>query len=262
MLGITHLAQIPLRKEPKHTSEMVSQILFSEVYSYSEMGEEWTKIITESNHYEGWIPTQSIHSLTQEMRHYLSTMRNVMVTEDLVEIREKNNHSPLLVFKGSSFYFTPEGDITIGITRFTISSTVSYSALNHNHSIHEKRTALCSFAKSYINTPYLWGGRTPAGIDCSALVQSCYQFIDFMLPRDAYQQENEGVKISLEAAQPGDVAFFANKNGKVTHTGILLSNKTIIHASGWVKIDTIDTVGIQTEAGVYSHFLHSIKSYL
>ncbi len=116
-------------------------------------------------------------------------------------------------------------------------------------------------AKSFINAPYLWGGRTHFGIDCSGFTQVVFKLKGAQLKRDASLQAQQGALInSLSDALIGDLAFFKNADGKVTHVGMLLNREHIIHASGKVKIDTIDEKGIYSEElQRYTHNLHSIK---
>mgnify|MGYP003978580471 FL=1 len=117
-------------------------------------------------------------------------------------------------------------------------------------------------AMMYLNSPYLWGGRTPFGIDCSGFTQMVYRLQGIDLPRDAYQQAEVGTTLSfVEESEAGDLAFFDNAEGKVIHVGIILDNNHIIHASGKVRIDRIDQQGIfNKEEGKHTHKLRLIKS--
>ena len=118
-------------------------------------------------------------------------------------------------------------------------------------------------ARLYLNTPYLWGGRTPFGIDCSGFVQMVYRFAGIQLPRDASLQVKGGVSLGfIDEAQPGDLAFFESEEGAIVHVGILTGNRRIIHASGTVRVDPIDHHGIfNMQANGYSHRLRIVKRF-
>ena len=137
------------------------------------------------------------------------------------------------------------------------------NALNSS-SIEHTETAIEELATKYLNAPYLWGGRSIWGIDCSGFTQLVFKMLGIKIRRDAYQQADQGITLGfIEEAEPGDLAFFDNEDGKIIHVGILLGQGKIIHASGKVRIDRIDHQGIfNEETGKYSHKLRIIKRIL
>ncbi|HYO21672.1 MAG TPA: C40 family peptidase [Flavisolibacter sp.] len=124
-------------------------------------------------------------------------------------------------------------------------------------------TALEAAYQPFINTPYLWGGRSVFGIDCSGFAQQVFKLFGVKLLRDACLQAGQGAAVkSLDEAKPGDLAFFQNEKGRVTHVGIVLNDKRIVHASGKVRIDSIDADGIlNSENGKRTHKMHSIRRF-
>jgi gamma-D-glutamyl-L-lysine dipeptidyl-peptidase len=125
------------------------------------------------------------------------------------------------------------------------------------------KSSLKEVYNKFIDTPYLWGGKSVFGIDCSGFVQQVFKMFGMKLLRDAYLQAEQGsVVASLEESKLGDLAFFQNENGRVIHVGIILENNQIVHASGKVRMDTVDEKGIvNNETGKRTHQLHSMRRY-
>lgn len=253
--GICSLSVVPGRAEPSDKSEMVTQLLFGEVFSiYEEKRKSWKKIKTAYDNYECWIDEKQVTEISEEAYEAINEAEPI-VSGDLLSIVKNKNTNQL----------TP---IVIGSTLPNFKDkNIHFSDLNFEFDGNEilpsapKKELIADHVLLFLNAPYLWGGRSPFGIDCSGFTQIIYKSIGFKLPRDAYQQANIGQTLSfIEESESGDLAFFDNEEGKIIHVGIMLSDNKIIHASGKVRIDSIDHQGIfNAETNRYSHKLRIIK---
>lgn len=248
---------IPMRAEPSERAEMVSQLLFGDAYTVEERRGDWQRIRTCDCGYEGWITSKLHHKLTDsEAAAYLAAPKFV-VKDFLMEVRTDSGVT-FPIFIGSSFPIPEDGVLRMGSAMFRIDWPEKQKTETN------PAEALLDFARKYLHAPYLWGGRTPAGIDCSGFTQIIYKSIGIALPRDASQQVMCGETVDfVEETQPGDLAFFQNEEGKIVHVGMVCGHNQIIHSSGWVRIDTLDSNGIfRGDTNEYSHTLRIIKRIL
>lgn len=243
-----------VRKDPSHKSEIVSQQLFGEKSVLIEtVKDEWAKIEMKYDGYEGWVLRSHLTSLDEE--YYLKTDKD-LAGEWVNEITF-NGH-PMMVPLGSS-----------------LSSFRNGTALWHKNVVQYKDKPwipeeieitpklIKQIAYKYLNTSYLWGGKSVFGIDCSGYAQMVYKFLNIAIPRDSSVQAQAGTTVNfLQEVNCGDLAFFDNEEGQINHVGILLNDHEIIHSSGKVRIDRIDTEGIlNLEQKVRTHKLRIIKRY-
>ncbi len=252
--GICLLSAIPCRKDASNTSEMVTQLLFGDHYTIFETKGEWLKICIAYDSYECWINIKQHHTITSAVFNQLQTQKIICCT-DLIAILSSDEFTfPICI--GSTLPFFSNGQINISTKNYVFEGGTTI-AFDKEVSLKK----IIQTAHLFINSPYLWGGKTPLGIDCSGFTQLVYKINGIKLPRDASQQVEIGTPLNfVEEAEAGDLAFFDNEEGKITHVGILLDNERIIHASGCVKIDKFDHYGIfNSNTKKYSHTLRVIK---
>ena len=233
--GICDLSVIPIRKEGSHTSEMVSQLLYNEMYEVLDEKPGWKLIRTMSDQYEGWIQGIQHHEIDEQEVLALKAKESYIVDQ------------PTITYKGKS--------LSIG--------TIVHEPVAGSMTIPGRfvPAMMIEFAQKLMDAPYLWGGRSIFGIDCSGFVQLCARAAGKLLPRDASEQIKEGELVYfLPEIQPGDLAFFGNEDGKIVHVGMMLDNERIIHCSGQVRIDYLDQTGIfNKERNEHTHRLQVIK---
>lgn len=249
------LASTPMRAEATDRSEMVNVVLFGEAFEILESKPKWILIRLQHDRYEGWIDPQMCRSITeQEYEHIRNAPK--YFSRSLHGAVSLGSGTPIAVTKGACFPGLEGSTLRIGNDVYQVDVAL--------HESKKNRAALVATALDYLNTPYHWGGRSNHGIDCSGFTQMVYRMNGIFLPRDASQQAKKGTTLSfLEECQPGDLAYFDNADGAIVHVGIVLDNYQIIHASGRVRIDTIDHSGIYNdELGRHTHKLRVLKSLL
>lgn len=247
--GVATLSIIPVRTEPSDKAELCTQLLFGDEYEVLATSEnlKWLKICTIYDDYEGWIDAKQ-HTpqeiLQADNTSVISTLTQQIYTE--------NFSFPIVL--GSVFPSIKENTFELATQKFYIQTTQETSFG------YFEFAALQSIAFKYLNAPYLWGGKTPFGIDCSGFVQQVFKICGIKLPRDAYQQERLGINIVFGEQTTGDLVFFAGESGRVIHVGLMIDNETIIHAHAYVRLDQLTELGIlNLKTNLYSHRLHSIK---
>jgi len=251
--GICLLPVIPLRKEPDDRSEMLTQLIFGETARIFEVRQKWLSVETDLDQYPGWVDAKQLTRLPRN--DYERFLRDdfELVAAPFVEAE----------IEGGGISYLPAGSSVRGLFGGLLDVCGEKWRIKGKTKPFVKGSAdeIVRSATGFLNAPYLWGGRTYLGVDCSGLTQMAYRLNGINIPRDASAQADVGESVSfLSEAQPGDLAFFDDDQGKIIHVGMIIDTHTIIHASGKVRMDTLDHQGIfNKQTRTYSHRLRLIR---
>lgn len=252
--GVCILSAAAVRERPDHRYEMVSQLLFGEMFEILEQRNGWYHIRMIYDNYQGWVPVDQAEKLDYD--DYIALKNQpAMVTGDLLAfIQDKTQQTSFPVSAGCSVYFPKEGHISLGGRVFFYPGQIIDAS-------EPSLASIADHAMLFLNTPYLWGGRSVFGLDCSGYTQLVYKMAGIKIPRDSAIQASHGETVHLvHEARPGDLLFFDNQEGEINHVGMLLQEGFIIHAHGKVRIDRIDHNGIfDAEKNKYTHKLRLIR---
>ncbi|HOG04681.1 MAG: NlpC/P60 family protein [Paludibacter sp.] len=260
--GFVKLPLVPVRAADNERSEMTTQLLFGEYVKIIDEQEKWLYIKNIRDGYQGWADRKMITGVPESIFLKSKQMKVTKVCTPYALIHNQVLNQSMLIPGGSLLYDLQANVFKLyGETWTLMDINCALNSFNQTSDENTSRELLINTAMSYINVPYLWGGKSVLGIDCSGLVQTVYSIAGFSLPRDASQQAQHGTLVeSLSDAVIGDLAFFGDTKGKITHVGILKNNTEVIHASGWVKVDRIDEYGIISSiTGEYTHKLQTIS---
>jgi len=250
--GVCNLNCVAIRKEPSYKSEMISQLLFGETFQITESLGEWIKIALDFDFYEGWVTKNQI-KLLEESVYKDIIANNSYISNELVTfiVNQKGNLQTLTL--GATLPFYHKNQFKISNTFYDFDGKATSKKLAKESIIHT--------AQLYLNTPFLWGGKTPFGIDSAGFTQMVYKINGYSLFRDAHQQASQGEVLSfIEESDPGDLAFFDNEEGEIIHVGIILENNYIIHCDEKVRIDRLDQSGIyNVDTKRHTHKLRVMK---
>jgi len=255
--GISNLSIVPVRSEPHEKSEMCTQILFGEHYTIIEENAKWCQIKLAFDGYEGWIDRKMVNEIEEQYFLELAEIARIVTTDVFNIVQPTGGYSNFLIVAGSSL---PHFD---AVTHTFKIGNVVYGIQGNCITVAERvvRNVIIENALKYFNAPYLWGGRSPFGIDCSGFSQILYKMAGLTIPREAVQQAMLGENLTfVEEALPGDLAFFDNEEGAIIHVGVIWEKNKIIHSSGKVRIDNIDHFGIfNIDTGRYTHQMRLMR---
>ncbi|MDX2248808.1 MAG: NlpC/P60 family protein [Bacteroidia bacterium] len=251
MLYFASEAVIPVRSSPQESAEMETQLIFGETCECLEKIPSWWKIRVSDDGYEGWINPRMLLELSEKIY--------------------PQNHNEHFVIRGS--LKMPDGtDMRLPLGARIPETRDRLLRINGHTWAYNPDLVLIpmqnawqriTVARLFMNSPYLWGGRSGYGIDCSGLVQQVFKICGVQLPRNASQQAETGKLVSFEERKSGDLAFFSKPNqNKITHVGILSNEDSVIHASGKVREDIFDKQGIvHRDNGEVTHQLVIIRRW-
>lgn len=251
--GVCRLSVVPVRAKPLESSEMLTQLLFGDHYSVVEKNSRgsWVRIKIYTDGYEGWVSIKQHYPISDAYFNQINSA-DYKICLDL---------STTILFKKRTIAILMGSVLPIAsVELFKIEEQLAFNGESKSLGEIWRFERLKQVAMKYLNTPYLWGGKTPFGIDCSGFTQMVFKICGYRLERDSAMQAKQGRDVdSLGDSQPGDLCFFGTKT-KINHVGILLEENKIIHASGYVRIDMVTDEGIfDGEFGVKTHSLNSIK---
>jgi cell wall-associated NlpC family hydrolase len=244
------VAAAPVRATASHRTEIVSQLLLGEFAEVIDVAKDFTQIRGLYDGYEGWVQSSQLCEVTDAT----AALQPALYTTSHTDTMEMNGTLVRLSLATPVYHNTE----TVLLGKYKM----QYRGGGGNTAAFGyTEEELVAIAKSYLNVSYLWGGRSSFGIDCSGFTQQVFKLAGHALLRDASQQATQGEVVGfLQEVTCGDLAFFDNEEGRITHVGILLNTEEIIHAYGRVRIDKIDNQGIvNTDTGARTHQLRLIK---
>ncbi len=256
--GICNQSIVPVRIEPSDKVEMITQLLFGDLIFLNERNGSWVNITIVYDNYSGWVDCKQILELDENTFQTLQNLPSY-TTLDMVHVLSSNNKEFIMpIVLGSTLPYMVNNSFYLKDDVFF------YDGKLRDPKTTPDRSQIIDSALMYLNAPYLWGGKTPFGIDCSGLTQMVYKLSGIQLLRDTTEQVEMGETINfISESQAGDLAFFDNEEGEIIHVGIVINQNKIIHASGKVRIDTIDHNGIfNADSQKYTHKLRIIKSMI
>ncbi len=252
--GVCNLSIVPLRAAASDKSEILSQLLFGDCFEILELTDKWVRIKTCQEAYEGWIDIKQFTPIKNCLLKAKS-QGSILGLKAFHETVKLSSGEKLHLVAGSSIPEMTNNRFFLGTEEYQLNSD---DVINQPLNFY---STVINYAKFFLSAPYLWGGKTLFGIDCSGFTQVVFKMLGKNLKRDAWQQAEQGEMVNfLQEAKAGDLAFFDNAEGHVIHVGIMLDDQRIIHASGRVKIDPIDGQGIySSDLKRHTHKLRIIK---
>lgn len=288
MKAVSLHSVVPVRTEASETSEQITQMLFGEICTIEEQKTRWIRVKLALDGQMGWVDAKMIATLsTDEYKSYSAALKAAAyVAFPMAYAVSENNGQTIPLTAGTRLTNYHNGHFEVLGVGFRIDAGMVLTK-----PLEMTQPNLLQSVRFFLNVPYLWGGKNALGMDCSGFTQTILSLFGHKIPRNASEQVTQGRLISrLSSSKAGDLAFFCHyeeaatqeitnnlkqqstetnaiARQKITHVGILIDSERIIHCSGRVKIEKIDTTGIfsveQSDTahpdGQYTHRLLSIR---
>ncbi|WP_240935789.1 C40 family peptidase [Hymenobacter sp. HDW8] len=258
--GICPLSVVPVRAEPNDRAEIVTQLIFGECYTIVLVQGNWCQVRIAADQYVGWMDVKQHLPVTSTYFAEWGAHAHPRSLDVVQMVSDSDTRQPISL--GARLPFFDGMTLRLGERQLFYNGAATNPTSNGDPG--RKAALLQKMGQAFLKAPYLWGGKTLFGVDCSGLMQQLYGLVDIQLPRDARQQIDHGRTVHfVSQTQPGDLAFFDNAEGSIVHVGMLLEEQQILHASGEVRIDPLDHNGIYNrQRQKYSHKLRLIKRLL
>ena len=258
MVAIALHSIIPVRAEAREGAEQNTQMLFGELAEVIEEQPRWRCIRLESDGQEGWVDAKMITPMTDKeyAAHKKALKTAATVAFPMAYAMSENNGQTIPLTAGTRLTNYKDGRFEVLGVGFRIDPSMVITA-----PLELNQENLLKAVRFFINVPYLWGGKNALGMDCSGFTQTVMSLFGKALLRNASEQVTQGKPIKdLSKAKAGDLVFFDHEDGKISHVGIVIDPERVIHCSGRVKVEKLDSQGIfNAETGEYSHHLTQIR---
>ena len=258
MKAISLHSIVPVRAEARESAEQTTQLLFGELVTVLERAERWQRVRLESDGQVGWVDAKMICPMKKEeyTAHRAALADAAVVSFPMTYAVSENNGQTIPLTAGTRLTHYADGRFEVLGVGFRID--VSMVSVQPKELTQEN---LLQTVRFFLNTPYLWGGKSAMGMDCSGFTQVVMSLFGKQLLRNASEQVKQGRKVSdRKKVQAGDLLFFDHHDGKISHVGIAIDAERVIHCSGRVKVEKWDEQGIYSaEQGTYTHCLAAIR---
>ncbi len=246
--GICHVGVAPVRKESSSASEQITQVLYGETFDTLQIMDDWARVRLDADGYIGWVSTGQVTMCDLSTFNDFQALPEGFVSEKVLGLLERPDRNSRVLREvpygvGLNLTGARAGFLEVrlpdGVTAYVPKSGINGSAGTKEFTLK----GLFETAYSFLGIPYVWGGRSVKGFDCSGFVQSVFRLNGLELPRDSGTQFSSGIPLgkNLKRLRPGDLLFFSSNGDKITHVAIFIGrDRKFIHSSGYVRINSFD----------------------